>query len=308
MPFSSTASITTPALLIEESGGPLTQDTTGFNILFVHSSIDEMGLSAAAFRVYAHLARRSNKAHHAWPGIREIADTCRLSKTTVMAAIKEIEQRGMVVVTRSKTKSGTNDYFLPDAAEWIKEHEAGCVNLSNKKCTKLGNTPRRARTGAAKAVSVQKKVAHEKTDEPVPIKGTSSTNLGYAPVPIKVTEVYPVKDIHEGNPIAGDSFGFVVEMDRGKKQRRQKSVVDNPPSLSEFISHGLSKGGIRHMIETQFDIWSDDKWVDGNGNDIFRWKGKLNLFIKNKYGAFKPGENYSRKENTHNRIIHLRDV
>jgi DNA-binding MarR family transcriptional regulator len=65
--------------------------------LFAHSSIDDAGLSPGAFRVLGHPARRAGNNGVAFPGIRDIAKTCRMNCHTVMAAIQELEKRGYVV-------------------------------------------------------------------------------------------------------------------------------------------------------------------------------------------------------------------
>jgi hypothetical protein len=48
-------------------------------LLFVHSSVDDAGLSPGAMRVLVHFARRANKNGRAWPSIRELAEVCRMN-------------------------------------------------------------------------------------------------------------------------------------------------------------------------------------------------------------------------------------
>jgi hypothetical protein len=69
-------------------------------LLFVHSSIDDAGLSTGAFRVLGHLARRAGKKRVAFPGIRGIAKTCHMNCATVIDAIRELEQFRFVVSNR----------------------------------------------------------------------------------------------------------------------------------------------------------------------------------------------------------------
>lgn len=228
--------ISTQALLVDKPTGTLSQDTTGFNILFVHSSIDDMGLSAAAFRVYAHLARRANKTdRHCWPGIRAIAETCLLSKTTVMAAIIEIEQRGMVVVTKAQSKTekqGRNDYFLTDAKEWIRLHETGCTNLGTT-CTNLKNKPRRSRTGASSKVRVPKQGTPKPSKKVVPIKVRGCINLGNRGVPECGTELDPLNCIQELDPCSNEDLELLGEEFMKSAPKTKKRSL----SKEELIRH-----------------------------------------------------------------------
>jgi Helix-turn-helix domain len=68
--------------------------------LFVHSSIDDAGLSPGAFRVLCHLQRRAQNKPAAFPGIRSIARICRMNWHTVIDAIRELEQSGQIVAQR----------------------------------------------------------------------------------------------------------------------------------------------------------------------------------------------------------------
>jgi hypothetical protein len=70
--------------------------------LFIHSSIDDAGLSPGAFRVLGHLARRAGNKGAAFPSIRNIAKTCRMNCGTVIKAIRELEQSRFVVIDRRR--------------------------------------------------------------------------------------------------------------------------------------------------------------------------------------------------------------
>ncbi len=70
------------------------------NLLFVHSSVDDAGLSPGAFRVLCHLARRAGNKREAFPSVRAIAKTCHMNWGTVIDAIRELEQFSLVVANR----------------------------------------------------------------------------------------------------------------------------------------------------------------------------------------------------------------
>ena len=83
---------------------------------FIHSRVDDLGLTMAEFRVYCHLKRRSNHGT-AWPGIDSMARVCRMHKMTAVKAIKGLEERKMVVVTRVEGEG--NRYRLTKPSRWI---------------------------------------------------------------------------------------------------------------------------------------------------------------------------------------------
>jgi hypothetical protein len=101
-----------------ESGnvpGELRQDTSGFNVIFVHSRLDDYGLPASVFRVYCHLARRAGNGA-AFPAIASIARICRLHPQTVRQALRVLVQHHLI--TREPRPGTTPIYRLTPAAQW----------------------------------------------------------------------------------------------------------------------------------------------------------------------------------------------
>ena len=91
-------------------------------LMLIDADFDDAGLSMAAARVYVHLCRRADKAHVAWPGIDSIAETVRANRKTVITAIKELEQRGFLRVSRT-WGSRSNYEILP------KHHWKACPKM-----------------------------------------------------------------------------------------------------------------------------------------------------------------------------------
>ena len=83
---------------------------------FIHSRVDDLGLTMAEFRVYCHLKRRTNHGT-AWPGIDSMARVCRMHKMTAVKAIHGLEERKMVVVTRVEGEG--NRYRLTKPSRWV---------------------------------------------------------------------------------------------------------------------------------------------------------------------------------------------
>lgn len=90
--------------------------------LFIHSELDDMGLSPEAFRVYAHLARRAGKDGRAWPGVQSIGDVCfpglkhpDSRRKYTSRALAELEQMGLISRVARFGKDNrqlSNDYVL----------------------------------------------------------------------------------------------------------------------------------------------------------------------------------------------------
>jgi hypothetical protein len=97
------------------------------NLIFLHSRLDEYGLSAPQFRVYAHMARRSNLHGSAWPAIESMARICRLHPRTVRSAIRELIRRNMI--TCEPRTGATTLYRLTQYSQWRPSVEIDCHPL-----------------------------------------------------------------------------------------------------------------------------------------------------------------------------------
>ncbi len=93
----------------------LQQDRSEFNVLYVHSELDDYGLMANEFRIYAHLARRAGK-DGAWPSVDSMAEKCRLNRDTVYRCLKRLKELNLV---RAIVRPGTtNIYVLTARSQW----------------------------------------------------------------------------------------------------------------------------------------------------------------------------------------------
>lgn len=113
-------------------------DTRDTNVIFIHSSLDDVGLTAAEFRVYSHLARRAG-SDGAYPGIDSMCKTCLLSKPTVIKAVRELEDRGMIIAKRVPGK--TTCYILSRASLWrmTSKKEVTVPDSTSKKEVTVGS-------------------------------------------------------------------------------------------------------------------------------------------------------------------------
>lgn len=95
------------------------QDQSEMNVIFVHSSLDDAGLSVYAFRVYCHIARRANRKGSAFPGADSMSSVCGMGRTKIKEAVKELEDRNMLVVHRTSGGTKSNVYVLTSQSNWI---------------------------------------------------------------------------------------------------------------------------------------------------------------------------------------------
>jgi hypothetical protein len=88
-------------------------------VIFVHSKLDEMGLSPAQFRVFCHIARRGE----CFACLESIANVCRLHPDTVAACLKFLVASGMVART---TRPGLSSvYTICPMSNWAPPRNEG---------------------------------------------------------------------------------------------------------------------------------------------------------------------------------------
>lgn len=141
---------------------------------FIHSELDDAGLSVHAFRIYCHLARRANLNGKAWPGAMSMARVTTMSERQVRYAIAELEARGMITVIRSGGGRASNHYYLNSKKVWTPADP--CT-----RCTPAGGAPLPCTTCTP------------------PLQEVPPTPAGGA------TEGIPIRRSKEGNPIRQSS-------------------------------------------------------------------------------------------------------
>lgn len=94
---------------------PLQDGRSDFNVVFIHSRLDEYGLTPQQFRVYAHLARRAGSGR-AWPAVATMARICRLHPQTVRQVLRVLVQHRLI--TREPRAGRTPIYRLTPASQW----------------------------------------------------------------------------------------------------------------------------------------------------------------------------------------------
>lgn len=79
------------------------------DLLFIHSDLDDAGLSLPAFRLLCHIARRLGKPG-LFPGVDSMAKVCRMERKTVFRALQELEEAGILV--RLSRPGRTTEYSI----------------------------------------------------------------------------------------------------------------------------------------------------------------------------------------------------
>ena len=85
------------------------------HVLFIHSDLDDAGLSLPAFRLLCHIARRLGKPG-LFPGADSMAKVCRMDKKTIFRALQELEERGLI--DRISRPGRTNEYSIRALGTW----------------------------------------------------------------------------------------------------------------------------------------------------------------------------------------------
>jgi hypothetical protein len=70
------------------------------NVIFVRSELDDARLTAYEFRVYAHIARRSN----CFASLESMADICQMSESQIKRVMASLKEKGMIhIISRPGT-------------------------------------------------------------------------------------------------------------------------------------------------------------------------------------------------------------
>jgi len=86
--------------------------------VFIHSRLDDAGLSPSAFRIFCHIARRGE----CYSKVETIANVCRLAPDTVRAGLKVLTERSFLI--RERRDGFTTIYRVAPIEQWNPSHEA----------------------------------------------------------------------------------------------------------------------------------------------------------------------------------------
>jgi hypothetical protein len=139
----------------------------GLSVLFVHSSLDDLGLDPEPFRVYCHLSRRAGTGY-AFPGLNSVAAACKINVKTARKAIQTLKELRMVDV--QERAGHTSLYTLTASKEWVTPTTLtptvlGRTTTSGRTTpTCLGRTPLPSQPYEGNTLRDTKKVIHKLDD------------------------------------------------------------------------------------------------------------------------------------------------
>jgi len=209
------------------------------NALWVHSALDDLGLTPAEFRVYAHLSRRAGNGV-AWPAIASISKVCRLSRKTVIKAFNRLERRGLLQVDRGGG-AATNRYRLVAMTHWPKSTIDRCnpnpqVNPDKEQCTTATEAP------------------------PKPDPGVT---------PKEALEGNPIRNSREGNPLRKSNDGGLKPSASRNNGEQAEACTTNADTKTFWMlikqiecNAELIKGVQRRGL-----LDENDKWIFNNPAD-----------------------------------------
>lgn len=111
------------------------QSTRGFNVIFIHSSLDDAGLTTEQFRVFAHVARRASSGD-CWEGQSSMAKVCRIHEDTLVKCLAELEGRCML--SRQPRPGLTTIWRILPPAKWLLAKNSGNGSHAHPPETKGG--------------------------------------------------------------------------------------------------------------------------------------------------------------------------
>jgi hypothetical protein len=131
---------TSPALQAETTTCAPKFDSNPSALIFVHSAVDESGLEANSFRVYAHLSRRAGKGGgEAWAAVESMAHLCRLEPRTVRRCLGDLLMRRMI--SKEERPGRTTVYQLARLGDWRQPLTNGTRGANGRGCKAPRPTP-----------------------------------------------------------------------------------------------------------------------------------------------------------------------
>lgn len=86
--------------------------------------IDDMKLSLKAFRLYLRIRRRAGDSGKCWESTESLAAACRMSKTSVILAKRELENAELIIINKITSPHGGLPYHEISITDiWTKNFE-----------------------------------------------------------------------------------------------------------------------------------------------------------------------------------------
>jgi hypothetical protein len=228
------------------------------SLIFIHSDLDDMGLNAYEFRIYARLARRAGK-NGSYESVANMAEGCRIGHNTVRDALRGLVSRRMV--ERIDRSGKTPVYVLTKPDKWISGPLPDQVTPTGS-----GNPP------------LPDQVAPPLPDqvtEGTPIEGTPKKERE---APAQFSDTLP------GNSTLTDSPGYTAHFSSPPPRHKEP---DRPDSVEQVVQYGQVVMVPETICRAFFDYYEALGWYKQGNIDspIHKWKSQLKVYY-NKEAQF----------------------
>ena len=226
---------------------------------FIHSALDDYGLTASQFRVYCHVARRAGSGGSAFAGVDSMARTCRLHPKTVTRALAFLTARQLLAATRRPGR--TTVYRLKSISAWSPSFD-GAVS-------KVPTSPHKP---------IPDHQSQSDTDEGIPIKGNPKKDS--SPVPPYQGEAEELVDLW--NSLKG--LPEITNLSSGRRRALQRRLREThfkenwraairrvgassfctgqgPNGWKANVDWFLRENTVAKIMEGQYDSLHNDKTI-----------------------------------------------
>lgn len=208
--------------------------------IFVHSKVDEYGLSPAQYRTLGHVARRGE----CYANLDTIAHICRMHRDTAIASLALLVERGLI--GKISRPGQTSVYKIRPMSEWMAPigNEGAPENKGH--LPKAGNTPPKARGTH---------LPESKGHEVYPIEGNPSEgnpNMSCSEsflAGLQMPEARP-------KPTPKDNALILINYLNEKSGRAfRESQQSMSPIIARLSESGVDLEGCKKVIERQCALW-----------------------------------------------------
>jgi hypothetical protein len=198
------------------------EDVRGDKIpIFIHSKVDELGLTLEELRVYCHLARRAgNKVNGGYPGYKSIGEKCFRAnfpnaasdtlRRKAIDAVKELRLKGLIsAINRPDPYKGndTNLYTINPVNRWKSEAIKAKEEYERKRIKDAQAKERAKVLSFERAQALVKKGSVNDTTPDANNTASSANDTTSGASGANVVPMTPKGNSFEGTPIEGNPHG-----------------------------------------------------------------------------------------------------
>lgn len=214
------------------------------NVIFVRSELDDARLTPHEFRIYAHIARRSN----CFASLESMADICQMSQATIKRVLASLKEKGMIdLISRPGT---THLISITPPRVWSDQTWAN-IELSRKVVLHGVERPEPSSQGAAR-----------ETNPAQPELPTQLTG-SYPPSSQGATKDIPLREsqVREEKTVAAEAAPLPPEELRSLKAKPHSPTPSSAPAPSPcpwHLQHGVS---LPESLRTQNCLEAAKLWL-----------------------------------------------